>query len=518
MIDGACDPDENWYRAPCGLVIADAAGIVGKANRIFCTWLGYRPQDIEGVRKFTDFLPMGARIFHQTHWAPLLEIQGSVSEVQLDMVHRDGHRVPMLLNVVRRKLGASYQDEMATFVATDRKKYERELVRASERAQAAEAQLRLVNEELGRQDRAKDRFLATLAHELRNPLAPLANGLQVLKLRPNDAALWHKTRVVFERQVGQLAHLVDDLLEVSRITQGKLELRKAELALLPLLEASIEAALPSASAARLHLRLTPPSGEIRICADPTRMTQIISNLLNNAVKFTAAGGSIHLGATAEDGMAVIEVRDTGMGIAADQLGSIFEMFSQISAPGANVHGGLGIGLALVKGLAELHGGTVRADSAGLGYGSTFRVSVPLSSVAPAAARPGQAGTPRQAGRRVLVVDDNVDAAETLSMALALMGHSVAMAHDGAGALRMVEQFAPDCVLLDVGLPDFSGHEVARRIRAAEAVRQLVLVAVTGWGQQSDKQAARDAGFDTHVTKPVDFGALDALLSALFGAG
>lgn len=506
--------NSDWLNAPCGLLIADEQGTITQVNHTFCVWLGYQPQELEGVKKFSDLLSMGARIFQQTHCTPLLQMQGSVAEVQMDLLHKDGQRIPMLLNVVRRKGAASFRDEVAAFVATDRKKYEGELLRARQRAEAAEVQLRLLNDELERQDRMKDQFLATLAHELRNPLAPLTNGLQILKLRPNDPVLWAKSRAVFERQVGQLRHLVDDLLEVSRITQGKLELRKTDLDLGSLLQTTLDAAMPLAKAAGQQLRLEPGAHGISVFADPTRLTQIVSNLLNNAVKFTPANGTIVLSAGSSGDFAVIEVRDSGAGIAPEQLTRIFDMFTQIPSSDGNTHGGLGIGLALVKGLAELHGGQVHVHSDGVEKGSVFRVTIPLSQAsAPLAQLDADAAAPL-AGQRILIVDDNIDAAETLAMALEYMGHSVGSANSGAEAIRMVAEFAPACVLLDIGLPDFSGHEVARRIRAGEAQRSIVLIAVTGWGQASDKQAAADAGFDAHVTKPIDFVKLNELIAQL----
>jgi PAS domain S-box-containing protein len=508
------DLESNWQNAPCGLLITDEQGVIRQANRTLCSWLGYRAEEIEGSKKFSDLLPMGARIFHLTHWTPLLQIQGSISEVQMDVLHTNGKRVPMILNAIRRKRDTAFQDEIAVFVATDRKRYESELLRARERAEAAEIQLLKLNEELGRQDRMKDQFLATLAHELRNPLAPLVNGLQVLKLRPNDSELWSKSRAVFERQVGQLGHLVDDLLEVSRITQAKLELRKVDLDLQSLLEATLEATMPLAEASQQHLRLESSSRGVRVFADPTRLTQIVSNLLNNAVKFTPVNGTIILRASSSEDFAVIEVIDNGAGIPEGQLGRIFEMFSQVSSPEGNKHGGLGIGLALVKGLTELHGGEVQVESEGIDRGSVFTVTIPLSlSSVPVAVDIDIDRTPQPLqSNRILVVDDNIDAAETLQMALEFMGHRVRSANSGAEALRSISDDPPECVLLDIGLPDFSGHDVARRIRATETGAPIILIAVTGWGQDSDKLAAQEAGFDAHVTKPIDFQRLNELIA------
>lgn len=510
------DAESDWQSAPCGLLIANDQGVITKANLTSSAWLGYSPVELEGIKKFSELLPMGARMFHQTHWSPLLQIQGSISEVQLDMLHKDGARIPMILNAMRRLCGASFRDEVAMFIATDRKKYEGELMRARERAEAAEVQLLLLNEELGRQDRMKDRFLATLAHELRNPLAPLVNGLQILKMRPNDPILWAKSHAIFERQVGQLGHLIDDLLEISRITEGKLELRKVDLDLHSLLESTVESILPSAKSAQLDLSFVSRAEGIRVFADPTRLTQIVANLLNNAVKFTPVHGAIILRAKSNEDFAVIDVIDNGVGIPKEEFERIFEMFAQVHSSQGNRHGGLGIGLSLVKGLTELHGGEINVQSDGVDKGSKFTVTIPLSlsSVHPIllGTQPIQQVEPR----RILVVDDSVDSTETLAMALELMGHQVKSATNGAQALRLANEYLPDCVLLDIGLPDLSGHEVAKRLRASKAGDNLILIAVTGWGQEAEKQAAKEAGFNAHVTKPLDFSKLNALVMELFG--
>jgi PAS domain S-box-containing protein len=509
------DPDAAWLRAPCGLLSADERGVIVRANETFCNWLGYRRDELEGSKRFIELLPMGARLFHQTHWLPLLQMQGSIAEVQLDVLHREGRRIPMLLNAQRRELPeGSHVDDIGAMVATDRKKYERELLDTRQRARTAEAGQRQLNEELAREHRRKDEFIATLAHELRNPLAPIANVLEVLRLRPADADLWHWSQDVLQRQLAQLTHLVDDLLEVSRITQGKLVLRSEPLALADILAAAAEAVLPAVTAARQKLTIAQCAEALTVYGDRTRLTQIVCNLLNNANKFTPEGGSIGLAASASDGNAVIAVSDTGAGIPPEQLERIFDMFSQLHPPLERSTGGLGIGLALVKGLTALHGGSVSARSAGLGHGSVFQVTLPLARPAQEAPLP-QARTAGDKAR-LLVIDDNVDACETLVMALDMLGHAVQGAHTGAAGLAALEQGRPDCALVDIGLPDMDGYELARRVRAAPWGRGIVLVAVTGWGQDSDKQAAREAGFDAHFTKPIDFTKLDAAIAALLG--
>ena len=514
-------PDAAWLRAPCGLLIAGSNGLIERVNDTFCNWLGYRRDELEGRERFVDLMPMGARLFHLTHWLPLLQMQGSIAEVQLDLVHRDGRRVPMLLNALRREADGSFTDEIGAMVATDRKKYERELINARQRAETAEAGQRGLNEALAREDRRKDEFIATLAHELRNPLAPFANVLEVLRQRPDDAALWHWGQDVLQRQLDQLTHLVDDLLEVSRISQGKLELRREVLDLAPLLANAVESVTPATAAAGQTLSTVLPEQPLLVDGDRTRLTQIASNLLNNASKFTPEGGAVTLSAGVDGDFAVIEVADTGAGIPPEHLERIFDMFSQLTPPLERSTGGLGIGLALVKGLTELHGGAVAARSNGLGHGSVFQVRLPLAAPATAGsttdapAEPaGQAFTPRRQGRRVLVIDDNVDAAETLVMALELLGHTVRSAHTGLGGLAALEQFRPDCALVDIGLPDIDGYELARRTRAAPWSTGIAMIAVTGWGQEADKRAAAQAGFDAHFTKPIDFNRLDAAIGEL----
>ena len=511
-------PEDNaaWRRAPCGLLTAGTDGLIGQANDTFCNWLGYRHDELEGVTRFADLLPMGARLFHQTHWQPLLQMQGSIAEVQLDLIHRDGRRIPMLLNAIRRDGPEGYTDEIGAMVATDRKKYERELIDARQRAQTAEAGQRALNDELAREHRRKDEFIATLAHELRNPLAPFANVLEVLRLRPGHAALWDWGYEVLERQLGQLTHLVDDLLEVSRITQGKLVLRREHVELSDILASAVDAAMPPIRTAHQTLTTALPPVPLTVDGDRTRLTQIFCNLLNNASKFTPEGGAIGLTAMVVDGAIVVEISDTGAGIPPEHLERIFDMFSQLHAPLHRATGGLGIGLALVKGLTTLHGGTVTARSAGLGQGSVFQVTLPLVRSAPDSAPATATATRHEALRksRVVIIDDNVDAAETLVLALDMLGHSAQCAYTGLAGLQLLERAAPDCALVDIGLPDIDGYELVRRVRAAPWGRDIVLIAVTGWGQEADRRAATEAGFNAHFTKPIDFTKLDVAIGEL----
>jgi PAS domain S-box-containing protein len=378
----------------------------------------------------------------------------------------------------------------------------------------SEEELRRLNAELAEADRRKDEFLATLAHELRNPLAPITNALEVLRLKnPVDPDLrW--TRDVIDRQVRQMTRLVDDLLDVARITRGRIELRTERVDAAAIVQGAVEAARPFIDACGHTLEVQLPPDPLWLEADPTRLTQVLLNLLNNAAKYTPRGGQIRISAEREHTAAVLRVHDSGIGLAPEHLGSVFDMFSQVAPALERSQGGLGIGLALARGLVELHGGHIEAHSAGSGQGSEFVVRMPLAAAMPARESGEQArpGGPAPA-LRVLVVDDNRDAAESLAMILELTGHEVALAHDGPAALEAAERFTPDLVLLDIGMPGMNGYEVARRLRAGPQSQCMVLAALTGWGQREDKQRAIDAGFDHHLTKPVDNQRLDAVLTA-----
>ncbi len=356
-------------------------------------------------------------------------------------------------------------------------------------------------------DRAKDVFLATLAHELRNPLAPIWNGLSIIRRARGDPARIEQVGEIIERQVGQLSRLVDDLLDVSRISTGKFALRKEPTNLVHVIGAAVETSRPHIEAAHHKLSITFPNEPTDLVADPARLAQVFSNLLNNAARYTRRGGRIEVAVEALPGELVVRVRDNGMGIAPDMLGKVFGLFTQARQPGEGRQGGLGIGRALVEGLVRLHGGRVEAASPGLDQGSEFTVRLPRSERAAdgrAATAAPAAGPAMPAGaRRLLVVDDNEAAADTVAELLRMAGNEVDVVHDGGAAVERAQAFRPDVVLLDIGLPDISGYEVARRIRRLEGVRQPILIALTGWGQQQDKEAAARAGFDHHRTKPVD---------------
>ena len=371
-------------------------------------------------------------------------------------------------------------------------------------------------------DRRKDEFLATLAHELRNPLAPIRTGLQTLNLS-RDLALALETRKMMDRQLSHMVRLIDDLLDVSRITSDKLILRKERVLLQTLADTAVEASRPAIEAARHALKLALPEEPIWLAADPTRLAQVISNLLTNAAKYTPEGGSIELVAEREGGEAVIRVTDTGLGIPPEMLGEVFEMFTQVNRSLDRSQGGLGIGLALVKRLVALHGGTITASSPGLGKGSTFAVRLPLIEAATAGTQPrttddATSAEPRISGHRVLIVDDNVDGAESLAKLLQICGHETRTAHSGPEALNAAVPFRPEVVFLDIGLPGMNGYEVAKRLRGEPSLRGTVLVALTGWGSEDNKRQSGEAGFDFHLTKPAEVTAIESILAGVAKGG
>jgi signal transduction histidine kinase/ActR/RegA family two-component response regulator len=371
----------------------------------------------------------------------------------------------------------------------------------SERKQAEEA--------LRDADRKKDDFIALLAHELRNPLAPIRNGLQVMRFAGGDVNAVAQARAMMDRQLTHMVRLVDDLLDVSRISRNKLELRRERVLLADAVNAAVETARPMIEAAGHDLQVSLPPGPVFLDADLTRLSQVFSNLLTNSAKYTEQGGCIRLSAERRVGEVVVTVRDNGIGIPTEALGHIFDMFSQVDRSIERNTGGLGIGLALVKGLVEMHGGTVTAASEGTG--STFTVLLPLAE-GRAKSRTEDAPDNGHGSRRVLVVDDNRDGADSLAMMLRLLGDEVRTAHDGAEAIEVAEQFRPQVILMDVGMPRLNGLEATRRIRAQEWGRAVAIIALTGWGQDGDRVRSREAGCDGHLVKPVSLPDLEKLLA------
>ena len=374
-----------------------------------------------------------------------------------------------------------------------------------------------LNHQLRQQDRRKDDFIATLSHELRNPLAPIRAAAKVIASPQVAPAQLQRAQLIIERQVTHMALLLDDLLDVARITQGKLQLKKETVALIDVVDAAVEAVRPALNGKNHELSLSLPTEPVLLDADPLRLSQILSNLLMNAAKYSDAGGHIQVAGAIQGDRVALSVKDNGIGIPPESITGIFEMFSQIEGVTGRSDGGLGIGLALVKGLTELHGGTVEARSGGLGHGSEFIVRLPF--VPPHQAPPPLMTDPAPTAsvrRRILIADDNKDAAESLSMVLELAGHEVRVAHLGRTALSLAQAFRPDTALLDIGMPDLSGYEVARDLRREPWGTRIQLIALTGWGQENDRRRAIEAGFDHHLTKPIDPDQLEAVIAGCSG--
>ncbi len=391
------------------------------------------------------------------------------------------------------------------------------LVSATRQHELAET-ARSLGERLQEGVEARDRFLAVLSHELRNPLAALSTGLQLLQLGADDPSRQEDTsdlRGMMERQLTQLVWLVDDLLEVSRITSGKLDLRIARVDLAVIIEDAVDASRRLIDRGAHELTVTLPPGPIMLDADPTRLTQVFLNLVGNAAKYSEPGGRIELSAWREGDEVVVSIRDRGIGIRADDLPRVFDIFVQVDAERMGGQGGLGIGLSLVKEFVGLHGGRVEARSEGRGKGSEFIVRLPAKAEA-AAAGPPTSGPEGRRGprRRILVVDDNWDAAESLGILLRTMGHEVCTAHGGAEGVERVSEFRPDVILMDLGMATVDGYEAARRIRAGPKGSEPLLVALTGWGADADRRRTDDAGFDRHLVKPVDTRILTKLITEL----
>lgn len=423
--------------------------------------------------------------------AQAMDLLGNVSVLERPI------RVAALVSVVRTALRARQRQYQI-----------REHLRERMRGEAA----------LRDADRRKDEFLAILAHELRNPLAPIRNSLHILRLTARDDPAVERVGDMLERQVNHMVRLVDDLLEVSRITRGKIELRKESIEVAAIVRSAVETSRPLIDAAGHQLAVTLPSEPLTLEGDLVRLAQVLANLLNNAAKYTDPGGQIWLTVACAGSEIQISVRDNGAGIAADMLPRVFDLFTQVDRTAGKAHGGLGIGLSLVKSLVDLHGGRVAARSAGIGQGSEFTVHLPRalgaqhSGPTPAHQRPGAATAPR----RILVVDDNRDAAESLGMLLKLLGAEVQVAYDGPEALQVIGAFRPAIILLDLGMPGMDGYEVARQLRQRPEGRDATLIALTGWGQEEDRRRSKAAGFDHHLIKPADRSVLESLLVTVDG--
>ncbi len=378
------------------------------------------------------------------------------------------------------------------------------------------AESRQYAEALKEADYRKDEFLATLAHELRNPLAPIRNGLQILRMAPENDS--REVRDIMDRQLSHLVRLIDDLLDVSRVSQGKIDLRKAQVTVQDVIQSAVEASEPLITAGKHSLTIDVPEAPIWLEGDLTRLSQVISNLLNNAAKYTPDGGRIQLSVEIDaDQNVSIAIADNGLGIPEDMLTGVFELFRQVERNIESAQGGLGIGLALVLRLVEMHGGTIQAHSEGANKGSVFTVRLPVSSAGDQKSDLREQA-PQPEGKveplRVLVVDDNIPSAQTTGWMLELIGHESTLAHDGLEALESARRLKPDVIVLDIGLPGMNGYDVCRELRKDALFKDTIMIAQTGWGQERDRQKAREAGFNHHLVKPVDFEVFSGLLSTL----
>jgi PAS domain S-box-containing protein len=482
-----------------GVGFGDGQGNVTYVNDEMLRMMGQRREDFEAgrVNWKQAIAPEYAETYRRT--TETLVREGSVVGYEKAFLKPDGQRTYFLGAAALLEKGSNAHVRIALDL-TELKRTQQERER--------------LLEQLRETDRRKDEFLAVLAHELRNPLAPIKNSLEVIKRASSTTEVLQKARDTMERQVGHMVRLIDDLLDVSRITHDRLELRRSVCELGAIIAQAVQTVQPLADAKRHTIEVRLPPQSIHLDADAVRLTQVFINLLDNACKYSEPGGQITITAAKEgETQVAVNVQDNGAGIPEHLLSSVFDMFTRADQSLERAQGGLGLGLTLVRRMVELHGGSVEAHSAGRGHGSRFTVRLPtLEAGAALRTVPGRRPEVAATGRRILVVDDNRDATETLTLLLQLTGHQTFSAYDGASALAAAETFRPDLVMLDIGLPEMNGYEVARRVRAQPWGKDILLIALTGWGQEEDRRRSREAGFDAHIVKPVDHAQLVDLLT------
>lgn len=487
------------------IITIDEHGIVATFNPAAEKIFGYTTDDVIG-RNVSLLMPEPDRSRHDSYIANYLRTgQAKIIGVGREVVGRckNGLAFPMELAINEFRLGKRRYFTGIVRDITERKRLEQELRRRLD--------------ELRTEDRQKNEFLAMLGHELRNPLAPMRNALQIIRMPNADLDMVNKARDIMERQLQHLVRLVDDLLDVSRIISGKIELRKQPVDIYWIVERAVETANPIIETREHALHTDLPEKPVWVEGDPVRLAQVIANLLTNAAKYTERAGQIWLSVKREGGLLVLRVRDSGIGIDPEVLPRIFDVFVQADPSLARSQGGLGIGLTLVKRIVEMHGGTIEAHSPANGEGSEFIVRLPViekkEDVLAAETDGPQPRVPDALHRRVLVVDDNVDAAESITAILRWSGYDARCVYDGPSALEAALDYKPHVVVLDIGLPGLDGYEVARRLRAQPQFAHTPIVALTGYGQQSDRERSREAGFDAHLIKPVDPAVLKAFIAS-----
>ena len=522
-----------YNAAPIGYVTLDAHGVIRDANSTAATLLGRNHDQLTGWPLLALAEP-GSRDAMLEHLATCRRDGRAIDEVSVrtsrgfawarlcSCIVGSAPDAPEILTAIidisdrkqtERALRAA-RDELERRVrqrTAELERVNRKLIASAERGERLEVELRLRVDELARADRNKDEFLAMLAHELRNPLAPIQNAVEVLKLSGGKSDKEEWARTIIARQVVHLRRLVDDLLDLSRITLGKFRIASEPVELALVVERAVELAGALIESRRHRLVVRHMSGAVIVRGDRERLTQALANLLNNAAKYTADGGEIQVETSSDGVMAAIRIVDSGEGMEPELLQRAFDAFAQGDHSLARAEGGLGIGLTLVRRIVELHGGSVSAHSAGQGQGSTFEVRLPCDAASRLPARPAsrsEAGAPR---RKILVVDDNVDAVETLAEMLRLEGHEIRTAQDAENAVMEAVEFHPDVALLDIGLPGMDGYTLADRLRALPEMRNAVLVAVTGYGRSEDFARSAAVGFDHHLVKPIDPSRLAAVL-------
>jgi PAS domain S-box-containing protein len=480
----------------------NAAGGCTFINAAGATLLGYSKEELIGAS-------LHAMIHHHDmtgvalaeHESPIFKatLTGKTTRVHEGVFwHKDGHAIPVSYSVFPMMEEAGPTGAVLTFSDnTERRRVENDL--------------RHLASELSEVDRRKTEFIATLAHELRNPLAPLRTGLNLIGLSGDDPRSVRKIRHMMERQLGQMVHLINELLDIARITSGKIDITKERIEIARVVAAAVETSTPTIKRHEHVLDIDLPTEPLLVEGDAARLVQVFTNLLNNAAQFTPPRGHIRLVAKRSKDYVSIAVTDTGVGIPSEALGSIFEMFARAGGSAKGLNGGLGIGLNLVKRLAELHGGTASASSEGTGHGSTFTVRLPLLSDDQGMAHPGRRrgldSNDEEPRLKILVVDDNVDAADTFSLLLEFEQHTVRVVHSGVEALLAASEMNPEVIFLDIGMPGMNGYDVARALRKIPDLPRPYLVALTGWGGQEDLARSREAGFDEHLTKPAEISSI-----------